>query len=244
MLVRSTVAGLVAFLTWSAQAEDPVQILRTGLWHGDEVAADVGDDWWGVFAEGDGYTLQPAPVTITRERDVIMDDPPDNPTGKRVRVPQEQEPEILIRGLENPVAGPLRSANAKPPFPYLPPGEKLFLGLNEGKPSESLRMEALGVAKEMEGLPDLVAVYDYQLKLFQRQGVSTLKQVLPKVEVVSEDSPPRLLWAGDLDRDGKIDLLFDLTWHYNVTHLALFLSSAAKPGEFVGLVAEWRTVGC
>ena len=46
--------------------------------------------------------------------------------------------------------------------------------------------------------------------------------------------PPKqyLLWAGDLDGDGKVDLLVNLTGYFwNTT---LFLSSLAQPGKLVG----------
>jgi len=54
----------------------------------------------------------------------------------------------------------------------------------------------------------------------------------------------RLIWAGDLDGDGKLDLLVDITNHYNGSGSALFLSSKAKSGEIVGLAAKLETVGC
>lgn len=64
----------------------------------------------------------------------------------------------------------------------------------------------------------------------------------------SEDFGDRncnLRWAGDLDRDGQLDLIYNLAGHYTETRLALYLSSAAKPGELVGLVARWDgSCGC
>jgi hypothetical protein len=53
-----------------------------------------------------------------------------------------------------------------------------------------------------------------------------------------------LLWAGDLDRDGKLDLLVTVSDHYNVAEQVLFLSSAAGAGGLVGEVARLRTTGC
>lgn len=49
--------------------------------------------------------------------------------------------------------------------------------------------------------------------------------------------PEYLLWAGDLDGDGKIDLLMNFTDYYWNT--VLFLSSLAKPGELVGEAARF-----
>lgn len=44
-----------------------------------------------------------------------------------------------------------------------------------------------------------------------------------------------LVWAGDLDGDGKLDLIINRGGGTVSTRLALFLSSLAQPGELVGL---------
>jgi len=61
---------------------------------------------------------------------------------------------------------------------------------------------------------------------------------------LGDDASPALVFAGDLDRDGKLDLIFDVTDHYNVSRPVLFLSSQAGPGELLGEVARYESVGC
>lgn len=46
---------------------------------------------------------------------------------------------------------------------------------------------------------------------------------------LGDDASPRLLFAGDIDRDGKLDLILDTTDHYNASRPTLFLSSQALP---------------
>ncbi len=58
------------------------------------------------------------------------------------------------------------------------------------------------------------------------------------------DSGAGLLWAGDLDRDGRLDLLLDLSEHYNMSQPTLFLSSAATVGELVASVVRLVMTGC
>jgi hypothetical protein len=53
-----------------------------------------------------------------------------------------------------------------------------------------------------------------------------------------------LRWAGDLDGDGKVDLLLTAGTHYSVTVTRLFLSSKAKKGELVREVAKYESSGC
>ena len=48
----------------------------------------------------------------------------------------------------------------------------------------------------------------------------------------------RLLFAGDLDGDGKLDLVLSLPLHYENLRVVLFLSSCAPPGLQIGKAAE------
>lgn len=227
-----------------AWSDEPIQILRVGGWHGNEVSAEASPDWWGIFPEDDGFTLQSTPITITPFRDEIAGDAPDAKTGKRVSIPQDAAPVLLVKGLKNPVRGTLRSLAVPPPYSFLHLGETRYLRMKDEKPRDALRLAAVGEAKDWIEMPGHVAVFNYQFKLYQGYDQNSVVQALPLVKIVSVDGPPRLIWAGDLDRDGRIDLLMDLTHDYNLTHLALFLSSSAQEGEFVGLVAEWITTGC
>ncbi len=62
--------------------------------------------------------------------------------------------------------------------------------------------------------------------------------------MLGDDASPHLIFAGDLDRDGKLDLIFDTTDHYNVSRPVLFLSGAADGDELLQAVAEHSAVGC
>lgn len=61
---------------------------------------------------------------------------------------------------------------------------------------------------------------------------------------LGDDATPALVFAGDLDRDGKLDLVFDTTDHYNLSLPVLFLSGAAEGDELLHAVAEHSAVGC
>jgi hypothetical protein len=50
------------------------------------------------------------------------------------------------------------------------------------------------------------------------------------------DSPKfKLLWAGDQDGDGRIDLEMELSPNFKCSRKVLFLSSRARPGSIVGI---------
>ncbi len=60
---------------------------------------------------------------------------------------------------------------------------------------------------------------------------------------LGSDASTALLFAGDLDGDGRLDLLLDTSDHYNVRQPTLFLSGEAE-GQPVRAVAQHRAVGC
>ncbi|MDP2005501.1 MAG: hypothetical protein Q8K45_07465 [Rubrivivax sp.] len=70
------------------------------------------------------------------------------------------------------------------------------------------------------------------------------RQTLGRFEVgACEPLPLRpatyLQWAGDMDHDGRPDLLVNFSLGYT-QHLALFLSSLAEPGQIVGEAGRFR----
>ncbi len=69
-------------------------------------------------------------------------------------------------------------------------------------------------------------------------------QVLYSLAGCGDDAGWSLIWAGDLDGDGKLDLYVNVTQHYNVSERKLFLSSQAQKGQLVKEIAEFVTTGC
>jgi hypothetical protein len=56
---------------------------------------------------------------------------------------------------------------------------------------------------------------------------------------------PTLLWAGDLDRDGRLDLFLDVeTKEAHGSTYQLWLSTFAKNGDLVGLAATLHDPAC
>jgi hypothetical protein len=61
---------------------------------------------------------------------------------------------------------------------------------------------------------------------------------------VGNDADIKVIRCGDLNRDGRLDLLIDLTDHYNVSRPTLFISSGTKSNILLIEVAEHYSVGC
>ncbi|MBX3176088.1 MAG: hypothetical protein KF886_01885 [Candidatus Hydrogenedentes bacterium] len=239
---RFTLQAIVfcATIAEPALAEAPPQIAVAGLYEWKEQIRP-GGDWWGIFPDGNGYTLQPTRVRAISDPDMVI--PPEKPP-RQIRVPDGNNGVIVFRGLMSAAAGPLNVVDL-PPYPApLQPGKSVVLMLRSGPEKAAIRITA-----EPDPAPPHPsggtqrAAAGYQLVL-QRGGEKPLKQVLYTRSQIKGEGP-RLRWAGDLDRDGYVDLIYNFGEHHTETKLMLFLSSAAKEGEIVGLVAQWTgTCGC
>jgi hypothetical protein len=83
---------------------------------------------------------------------------------------------------------------------------------------------------------------EYALSLTNAQKAPQ-KLILHYPDSGYKQSPGELLWAGDLDGDGRRDYLFDAEGEIGAN--MLYLSTQAKPGEVAGLVAlMWHWYCC
>jgi hypothetical protein len=150
---------------------------------------------------------------------------------------------LLVRGIGSLKEGRMWAVKTESLPRMLYPGQIEAIRLDDHPNGDSLNLAALGEARD-EADHREVEIFNYQVKIYNDSEQDRKRQVGLTIPELQTDATPRLVWAGDLDRDSKLDLLFDATYHYNVTHLVLYLSSAAKEGELVGKVAEWKTTGC
>jgi hypothetical protein len=114
-------------------------------------------------------------------------------------------------------AGPIDGTWKDPRFLY--PGESVPIWLGGDR---WFSLSAYGTAE-----PGML--YNYRLVL----GRAETRQTFAQLHVVSMDGPPDVVWAGDLDRDGRPDLLADLTTDYTGHVYVLYVSSLAPAGQFV-----------
>jgi len=179
-------------------------------------------DWFGVYAAGPGYELRRTAVTVE-----------DTPfgcggAGRRITASGPSQPLLLVAGLAALREGRIDTAFTGRRFVY--PGESISLNLSD---QHWYRLDAFGSAKPGVSGVDFA---DYELVLRLRSQ----SQVLATYPHVNVDAPPELLWAGDLDRDGRVDLLAD-RGGYQYT---LFLSSMATANGLVAQAADFATTTC
>ncbi len=238
---------LVFILTltgWSelkADESKPPQLLKMGTYHGDEVQAQDGEQWLGLFqlTGSKQFELRPTTLRIEAVTDPVLDEAGQQ-TGKKVTLKNESvEPLILVKNIETIRIGKVPTLRAS----FIP-----FLALHGG--DTAIKNQKLKLNSSTTLLIDSLPILEPKTKKAFKRLMLTLVESetaqmlsIPTIHSDSEGQPG-LLWVGDLDDDGYLDFLMNLSTHANVTHLSLFLSSYATRGNLIKKVVEWVTTGC
>jgi hypothetical protein len=231
--VRLIVFLLIAISTVAVpRAGAPVAVMEVGSLHGEDarpLALRNGQQWLGLFPSGKSYEWQRVQLHVEAAHDEIVDEGTEAMTGVDASVDHSGQPPLfLLRGMD-------------------------FLA----------QTKVFAVSGEVEllngkGIPLLLNGTTYHLKVTNSKtkrgeigigSVATLKlgkqtQVLFALSGSASEPIWKLVWAGDLDGDGKLDIYVDMSDHYNVSMKRLFLSSQAPRGKLVTEVAKFRTTGC
>jgi hypothetical protein len=212
-------------------------ILPTGTFHEDEVEEGVdGLPWLGLFTDDGGdFILKQTKIIATRVVDGLLDDEDKGEmTGWEINTESGEYPTILIYG-GGLTEGKVEAAETPA---TLFPGDTSqfeFKGVNYS-------LYATG-SNQFDSLSGMRYVTDYSLYIVRTDHGKSHTSLLVS-HANFDDAMTSILWSGDLDRDGYIDFLIDMSRHYNVSQPTLFLSKPATQGEVVVPVADHSSVGC
>ena len=218
-------------------AKFDIKMMESGQFHGEEIKAQSGEIWLGLFNRGGEFFLELTAVEIEAVFDSIVDEEKGEKTGKKVSVAGDAQPLFLLKNAEILKKGKVKTLS------YLDDkNEDAYReGVINNQKSRTFKLNnkiyKLFVKTEKEKNEHL----DETSKLVLSDG--TQEQIIYAQEYC-DDCSWEFHWAGDLDGDGKLDLYLDLANHYNVGQKRLFLSSKAGKGELVKEAASFRTVGC
>lgn len=218
-----------------------------GEFHGDEPVARHGEHWLALRREGREAALVGARLTVTPVFDAVLDSPGDS-SGRAVASDAGDAQVIaFIRGpgLRD---GRVQAAEVQEMAVVEGDAPAWHLRLGGHAYRITTRCHAAGAGSDADSAA--TGAVNCEVTLHHADG---RQQVLVRMggylDAASilrpgDDAAPALLFAGDLDRDGRLDLVFDTTDHYNLSRPTLFLSSAARDGELVGAAAQYQSVGC
>ncbi len=181
---------------------------------------DSEDIWFGLFETDSGYELRLVELQLTPNPPPLEDW--ERPTGASVDILNETERALIL----------LTSTKVSFVDGAVPTA---FHGYRQLNPDTSIILEAAGVQETL--------LFTTEEGLFL--SGSEISQCITDTYPGSGSSSifVGLVWAGDLDRDGIIDLIIDdVNNSYHYYDYNLYLSSEAGPDSIVRLVASFFDV--
>lgn len=228
------------FLPIAQSQVNHAQLLLTGTFHGDEVTAKSGERWLALVPTDKGYAFQETRLGIEFVKDEVIDED-GQATAKKVFVDLDEKPLFLVRGLPGIAAGPVETMVAE--SRYLKIGIVASFKLSNG------RRYKLTVACDQNGPLTVERFGKCPLILTAESGSQKIHHFQiyrpPDAKpIFAGDASPAVIWAGDLNTDGALDLLLDVSNHYNTSALTLFLSSEKPSEALVIKAAAFVSSGC
>jgi len=221
---------LLFFLPFVANADE---VLYTDRFHGDEVKAKSGESYLALVCR-EQCVLQPVKIAVEVEFDPILD-AEGEATGKRVSAVGVDDAFLLQSKRLQPGLVTAATPRESELLPVSKP-QAILLGR-----TKSVLHYRCGSAPDPEGFVDCALV-------LESGGATQVLANFPAYDdggkLTALDIAQCVFFAGDLDHDGKLDLLANVSGDWNTWHPALFLSTAANEGELVGRVAEMIATGC
>jgi hypothetical protein len=196
------------------------QLLRPGRFFDEYLEGATPGAWQALCPTPRGFAIRATTVVFGRARPIRIDEGP----GARTKVRAEgcPRPLVLMR------VGALREGKIPTTFS----GEDALV-------PDFRKQLKLGVA---------------EYTLFVREPSPGTREIFLRVEGTEQriavvdgccnDAEPALLYAGDVDGDGKLDFVLSLTMHYAMSEIALFLSSRATAGALVADVGHFVSGSC
>jgi hypothetical protein len=203
-----------------------IPVLQTGQYgEADWDASKLSNSWMGLFLGKKGYYLAKTELKVSEELRFSKKDPEQKIKGKNLQTQNDDSCLILMESqpfLNNhPIPGiSLKTRSLDPgvsiDFDYL--GHKYHL------------MASGFQGPQKEG--DELQISSY--KLFLTSDVFG-KQVTELIvsESLLEEITPQLIFAGDIDGDGLLDLVIDISNHGHKSIPALYLSKPAAKGNLL-----------
>lgn len=212
------------------------QILFTGNFHSDEVCQGADKiNWFGVFKNNSGYYVANTKITTARVNDIVDED--DEKTGWEIQTLNKDTSVLLISGLDFLVSRQFTSVDLSQTIIW--PGDSLtikYLGRN-------YVLHATGGKIKVQESPEWYEIYNYKLYISTTKNGQLINQLLVAISRFN-DQIVDIPLAGDIDGDGLLDLLIDVSDHYNVTSPTLYLSKPTDNKQILKVVGQSHFVGC
>jgi hypothetical protein len=213
-----------------------------GTFHGNEPVARDGERWLALRVDARGAALIETTMQVRAVEDAVLDASGER-SGREVGSPLGEAG--IVAYLRGPGlrSGPVEQATVTAASTDAAPAPVRMIALHVHRYRLETRCDATPL-RHVDAQPQ----HRCRFLLDDGRRAQTVLEANawyePGVARLVTDAPAEVLFAGDLDRDGRPDLVIDLTDHYNVARPTLLLSSQAAAGQLVGVAAVFESVGC
>jgi hypothetical protein len=195
-------------------------------WENKNPVNDLTKDWIELFIKDGKYYLGKADYTINRGYSEC--------SGDSTKIINSKNNTILLINNDNLESGKISSLEIKKNKIW--PNEKLTF--NFGNEVYTLRAEGNVLSSDTVHTDNGDELYqkveNYKLYISSMNSAETLF-----LEQTSfNDTFVKILFIGDLDKDGKADFIFEANRDYEEERVILYMSSKAKKGEQIKKVSE------
>lgn len=212
------------------------RVLTVGNFHHDEVEENAARlKWFGLFKNNEGYYLKHTEIITVKIHDPVLDDENEK-TGWRVKTINKDRCIILIEPL--PFLADRTVQSVKLSKEHIYPGETLTFTYS----GNDYEIFATGDKNQSTQHQEWNNISNYKLYLQAVIKGQTRKSLLVTIPNF-DDQKITLIFAGDIDGDGILDLIIDTSRHYNVTSPTLYLSRPADMKAVVKPVGGHTSVG-
>lgn len=212
-------------------------LLAGGVFHDDEVKE--GSDtksWFGIFETKEEYRLAETEIITSRGYDAVLDDIGGAKTGWEIETTLKDTCQFLIK--KTPSLSERKIPTVKIPE-TIQPKKKFkftFSGIN-------YTLSAEGTLKKQEENSEYEVLTNYRLYLTAHSKGKDHTELLVAQDIF-DDQMIKILFSGDIDGDGKLDLIIDTSYHYNMGRPTLYLSKEAGEDKIIKPMGMFTFVGC
>lgn len=215
-----------------------IEILDGGIYRRSDVVAKNGELWSVLSENKNSFSLFSVRAKVKRLNSISW--PGDERDAKlSFNVPGRQI--FAVNGLTNIGQGPILTLHNKKRWADDENERSEQVELSDGFRREFTLGNQTYVLRTSRGITkDQTKVAVLVLELY---GAT---QIIKQIQHFEGDRDifGDLLWVGDLDNDGKLDLYFDEFNEKGSTATELHTSTQAEPGKLVGLAADFGMPGC
>jgi hypothetical protein len=216
-------------------AISPGNLLQKQTYHEDEVAEHwISEKWFGLFYRTGKYYVQKTEVNFARINDPILDDDSTQTSGWDIQPKNNDSCIFLMNKIPEIIANSVSVFKLKQTEIY--PGKSYTFDFLENEYTFAATGKTTYNRNER-------VLSNYKLYLTTTTKGKTITVLINQTENF-DDAMIEILFAGDIDNDGFLDLLIDESNHYNACLPTLYLSKPAGVDQILKRMTSQKSVGC